>query len=709
MMKTNKLAAIISASFGMERLDALELLPEGSVGAGVYAGYKVAHVEKFDGTLADDLIRPGNPFGKWSPSFSQRDRRHTAATSVSFTGDPYSTGHADANDGVPIAGFSDLLAMTGGALRLKGRTATASERALIGVRSNASGPAFTYRPVVQGHVHGLAHSAAAGARIVEWRWRMNVPAGINISVPGANAGVSYWALMVRGGAEAVAGREDDYFEYTNSASGSAIYETGGDWTPQGYSSLLNGSWQITRATFTDVSVKLETYADDGLTLLGTTTDNYDSGKLSALWYFMFGSIISGSARGNVFDESKWIAGSEVTTDISSYRVWIPSASAAVAPAVGNAVLEIDYGSVGAMALPSQVSIWGAAVTNERIKFHHATDVNAPGRVDEYTSPLDVADAYPVGTTYTSGTRTLAFSNTFSVQAGVVHGAVYPERTDIGFAKPYKFAVYVRPKLVRNWDNGNCPHGVHSGLTLVSGPVWLSYNPVTRVLSGNCPSGFTGASLVFRCTNGANIYTEAVYHLGMGVVANDSLFGQSGVLLTDHLSDSGQAWLPFPLNPPTLPSFLDGAGGVYNTDTVGGIYINAYVPSTANYAVEADFQCLTEIADTPGISARASTTSNDLYFFRYSRAAGGWQIFKTINGVNTQIGSTSAATFTAGQVKAIRFEINGSSLIGKVDGVVLVSGTDTGITATGRAGLRTSGTPQTATTGVHIKNFKVYPL
>jgi hypothetical protein len=732
MAYPNTIAAIIAAAYGVPRIDVLELLSEGAAGTGAYVGYTLAHVEKFDGALSSELIRPGNPFGKWSPAFSQRDRRHTALTSVSYTGDPYSTGHADANDGVPIPSLGDIITMSGGVMRLKGRTATASERPLLGVRSNASGPSFTYRPVVQGHVHGLAHSAATGARIVEWRWRMNMPAALDISVPGVNAGVSYWALLARGGAEAVAGKEDDYFEYTNAASGLAAYETGGDWTPQTYASKTDGAWQITRATFTATTIKLETYADDGVTLVGSTTDNYDSTRLNSLWYFMFGAIISGAARGYTYDESKWTSTSEFTTEISSYRVWIPSASVAVAAAGGNTTLEIDYGSVGSLVLPSQSSVWGAAVTNERIKFHHATDINGPGRVDEYTSPLDVADTYPVGTTYTSGTRTLAFSNTFSVQAGVVHGAVYPERSDIGFAKPLRFAVYVRPKLTipalpaptpgaaysytiprgaRNWDNGNCPHGSHSGLTLVSGPGWLSFDPVTRILSGACPGGFTSAALVFRCTNGAGIYTDGVYYLGAGVGANDTFFGQSGVLLTDHLSESAQTWQPFPPNPPALPTYLNGSGGVYNTDTVGGTYIYNYAPPSANYAVEADLVCLSEITDTPGVCARASASAspNDLYLFRYSRTAGGWQIFKTVGGTNTQIGATYAATFTVGQTKTLRFEVNGSTLTGKVDGVVAVTATDASITATGRAGLRTSGTPQTMTTGTHIKNFKVYPL
>jgi hypothetical protein len=91
-----------------------------------------------------------------------------------------------------------------------------------------------------------------------------------------------------------------------------------------------------------------------------------------------------------------------------------------------------------------------------------------------------------------------------------------------------------------------------------------------------------------------------------------------------------------------------------------------------------------------------------YWARWNGTVNGWQLFKTVNASSTQMGTTVPGTFTSGS-KVLRLTVNGSTISLSVDGVQLLSVTDTSITTAGKAGVR-MGATQTANTGIHIDSI-----
>lgn len=522
----------------------------GSAGTGTFSGYTLAGGTDFANSLSADLIRPDNPYGNYANNFSDRDRRRTSSTSVFSMADQYWTGWQDANDGVPVSSFSDMMTVSSSVITVKARRATVSEKALLGVRDNTSAP-ITYvtggdangtsskRPMVAACPAMAACYGSTGDRIIAVRWRYN-GGGIPIGTI-TNPISAIWTLNVRGGSEvgddASNGGtnnwndEIDYMEsYTGTPPGIATLNraAGLSSTSGGYGVKTNGTWQRLLITLTNASGVFSTLDDDGVTVLGTpATLTNSSGNQTQTYYDMFGAFITTLN----FDETTWV-GKELSIDVDYFQVWVPTGQAALRPLVGNATpIVIDFGSSSSYVIPSQASLWGGAVTTEYIRFESAYDTNGPGRLSDDLNPSTFfRDILPTGVTYNSGTRTLTLSPAFASQPGMIVGYVYPSKSGVGYVEPHKIAVYVKPKVtipaitaptpgspytftfpsratLRYWDNGNCPHGSHSGLTLVSGPGWLSYDPVTMTLSGNCPGGFTPTTVTFRCTNGLGHFNE----------------------------------------------------------------------------------------------------------------------------------------------------------------------------------------------------------
>lgn len=139
------------------------------------------------------------------------------------------------------------------------------------------------------------------------------------------------------------------------------------------------------------------------------------------------------------------------------------------------------------------------------------------------------------------------------------------------------------------------------------------------------------------------------------------------------------------------------------------YIYNIAPPSADYSVSADFYIAgtTSTAFTAWILARQSTTADTRYSARW-RNGTGWQLYKYVAGTATQLGSTVAATYTAGSTHTAKLVCDGTAISVYVDNVLTIGPiTDSSITAAGYGGIRV--TTDSMTDGVHLDNFSIDTL
>lgn len=172
---------------------------------------------------------------------------------------------------------------------------------------------------------------------------------------------------------------------------------------------------------------------------------------------------------------------------------------------------------------------------------------------------------------------------------------------------------------------------------------------------------------------------------MGSVT-DTFTGTAGTALASHTADSGHSW--------TVG--FSASTGVVITDTnrvrgpasVFTSYYSSWVPASADYDVEADAFLYTlggEGRDV-GPTARQSTTADTYYRFVISFDTVYLQ--KRVAGTNTTIASFDVGTPAAGSTYNLRIQPRGTTIKGFVDDVERCSGTDSAISAAGRAGINT---------------------
>lgn len=109
--------------------------------------------------------------------------------------------------------------------------------------------------------------------------------------------------------------------------------------------------------------------------------------------------------------------------------------------------------------------------------------------------------------------------------------------------------------------------------------------------------------------------------------------------------------------------------------------------------------------TRGVVGRINTSADTAYFARHTTVGEQWQLFKVVAGSSTQLGTPLSATPTIDQVYRLTLRMIGSAISVLLDGVVIITATDTAITAAGMAGLRVSGTASNSA-GLHLDNFFV---
>lgn len=115
-----------------------------------------------------------------------------------------------------------------------------------------------------------------------------------------------------------------------------------------------------------------------------------------------------------------------------------------------------------------------------------------------------------------------------------------------------------------------------------------------------------------------------------------------------------------------------------------VWSGTFSPNNANYSVAADVSVVGNVSST-GVIARWVDSSN-YYYARINTFGQDLKLYKYVDGVRTQLGSTFTGGYTNNTVYNLKLVVAGSSLAVYVDGTKRISAVDTSLTATGVPGL-----------------------
>lgn len=174
------------------------------------------------------------------------------------------------------------------------------------------------------------------------------------------------------------------------------------------------------------------------------------------------------------------------------------------------------------------------------------------------------------------------------------------------------------------------------------------------------------------------------------------FTGSAADLTTHAPDSSNAggnYTKVTGNTGTIS--LSGTGKATGTNnSTGAAYAAPSAPPSASYSVSADIN-LTGTAGTTILSVlgRIQSGAYTCYDARAEFLGGGtdrWSLYNFVAGVSTLLGSFND-TFTSGRTANLKLIMNGTTISVQVDGVTVISVTDSAISGAGAPGIGWFGT------------------
>lgn len=153
----------------------------------------------------------------------------------------------------------------------------------------------------------------------------------------------------------------------------------------------------------------------------------------------------------------------------------------------------------------------------------------------------------------------------------------------------------------------------------------------------------------------------------------------------ELSASDANWIKG--NGFTANALIDGAGFVYDQFGNPNCYYYNTAPASADYSASVVLPQTAASSDyTGGPAARIQTGAQSMYRAFWHGGVQDWRLQKYVAGVSSYIasGATSSPPNTAS--RTLKIEVSGSTISLHVDGVQLLSVTDTDISTAGFAGI-----------------------
>lgn len=192
----------------------------------------------------------------------------------------------------------------------------------------------------------------------------------------------------------------------------------------------------------------------------------------------------------------------------------------------------------------------------------------------------------------------------------------------------------------------------------------------------------------------------------GLFAQDDFFGSAA---GTELSAHNAQWVKHPGYTLDFVVNADERVVMLATGTTATAYYLTEAPSSPDYVVSADLVVTGAVAPSispeVGVIGRASATAVTFYHGRYNSGSGQWQLFKFVNSTATQLGAVNA-TLTETTYR-LQLEMIGTQIRLLVDGVQVISVTDSSITTAGRAGIRCI--PRSVPARIQLDNFAAHTL
>lgn len=223
------------------------------------------------------------------------------------------------------------------------------------------------------------------------------------------------------------------------------------------------------------------------------------------------------------------------------------------------------------------------------------------------------------------------------------------------------------------------------------------------------TGTTGDTLGMQLDN----LEAGTLDLVSGLFAQDSFTDVSGTVLLNHTPEIGGPWVRSTASQAGNGQITD-AGRVRKATTNQELYYLTGTPPTPDYYVKSDLivRSVPTTASAFGVQARMNAAGTNYYQFRlvWTTAAGfQWVLLKVTGGGSTTL-VTVNATITIDQVYTMRLVVNGSTISALLNGVQVMSTSDSTITAAGFSGYQNnSGTNSSETSGFHFDNYEAGTL
>ncbi len=282
-------------------------------------------------------------------------------------------------------------------------------------------------------------------------------------------------------------------------------------------------------------------------------------------------------------------------------------------------------------------------------------------------------------------------------------------------------------------------GVSAASLATAGGPWtvggLSYNYRSALLTANTPIT-TGASYGYSISAAdtpgnsdtqnysvsVESYEQIVEGTGglvsfwrMGInpfVADSFTTGAAGATLQSRAGEVGATWTKHAWSNKDV--VMTDVGRIRKSGTGYSLYYASGVPSSANYAVEADLFVKTVAADDmAGLAGRISTSADTFYLVRYEVDNGEWSLLRVSAGSWTGLGTYTQA-LSAGSTYKMRLSMDSTPTATVkvfIDGVQRITANENSITATGRGGVllgddAITGANVSNTVGMHVDNLRV---
>lgn len=192
----------------------------------------------------------------------------------------------------------------------------------------------------------------------------------------------------------------------------------------------------------------------------------------------------------------------------------------------------------------------------------------------------------------------------------------------------------------------------------------------------------------------------------GLFAQDDFFGSAA---GTELSAHNAQWVKHPGYTLDFVVNADERVVMLATGTTPTAYYLTETPSSPDYVVSADLVVTGAIAANVspelGVLGRASTAAITFYHGRYNSGSGQWQLFKFVNNTATSLGAVNATLSET--TYRLQLEMIGTQIRLLVDGVQVISVTDSSITTAGHAGIRCI--PRSVPARIQLDNFAAHTL